>query len=302
MRLFLLPLLLIFLQQPSPSARKVSQPKQEQAASSQQTTNPDQRGTEQSPLVVKVVPAPKTQQETDQEAQDRKDKAANDRHIVWFSGALVIIGFLQFLVYTYQAKKLRETVKSAREQSDAMNRHIGEAARSATAMEDIAKKIDDGNRMIMRAYLTVTVGTALYQERRGPGQSDLKFEARPNLVNTGATPARHIRIRSKADILTLPIPENFTFPLPDVPEKPSFGGILGARQTNVIFGIIDEFVPDGDVPTIKQGTERALCVWGTVTYDDIFGEHHTTKFGQIVTWYPNNTVFVYFIPGQNDSD
>ncbi len=132
------------------------------------------------------VPSPtvKTQTETEQDATDRKEKATNDRYIVELTGILAIIAFLQLLVYTYQAKKLRETVKSAGEQSEAMERHIGEAARSANAMEKIVSTIEQGNRDVLRAYLTVTIGNALYQERR-EGQSDLKFEGKPNLVNTG---------------------------------------------------------------------------------------------------------------------
>ena len=119
---------------------------------------------------------------------------------------------MQLLVYGYQAKKLRETVKSAGEQSKAMERHIDEAARSADAMEKIVATIRQGNEDIMRAYLTVTVGTALYQMRRGQGQSDLKFEARPYLVNSGATQARKVLIRGNADILPLPIPNDLHSP------------------------------------------------------------------------------------------
>jgi hypothetical protein len=275
---------------------------QQPKSKSQQTAPADQRGTQESPLVVKVLPAIKTPEEAAREKKDREDKTENDGNLVKLTGVLAFVGFCQLLVYGYQAKKLRETVESAGEQSEAMERHIAEAARSASAMEAIGTTIEEGNRMIMRAYLTVTVGAALYQERRGPGQSDLKFEARPNLVNTGATPARHVRTRSKAAIVTIPIPEDFAYPLPENPVKPGFGGVLGAHQSNIIFAGLDDFVPDEEVPSIKQGVTQALCTWGTVTYEDIFGAPHITKFGQIITWLPNGNIFVYFIPGQNDSD
>jgi hypothetical protein len=98
-------------------------------------------------------------------------------------------------VFGYQAYKLKQTAESAGKESKAMERHIGEAARSANAMEQIANTIKTGNRAILRAYLTVTIGTALYQERRGPGLADLKFEGGANLLNTGNTPARNVRIR-----------------------------------------------------------------------------------------------------------
>jgi len=303
MRVFVISLaFFLVLQNPAPSAPRTKQPKQPQSAASQQAVNPDQRGTEQSPVIVKVVPTTKTQEEAEEDAQERKTKVSSDWWTVFLTGTLAFIAFLQLLVYTYQAKKLRETVKSAEGQSKAMERHIGEAARSANAMENVANVIQFGNKAVMRAYLTVVAGTAIHQERREPGQPDLKFEARPELRNTGNTPARNVGIRIKADILTLPIPDDFRYALPDEPSRPGFGGVLGAHQMNSIFGIVDRFVPDAEVGLIKEGTRKALCVWGLVTYEDIFGDHHTTRFGQIIQWYPNGSLFVYFVPGQNDSD
>ncbi|HEX4486880.1 MAG TPA: hypothetical protein VH088_11465 [Terriglobales bacterium] len=279
-----------------------SQQQNQKTAPTNTSTNTDKRGTNEAPLVVKTLPPVKAQAEIEQETKDRKDKSANDRNIVKLSAVLALVAALQLFVYSYQAYKLRETVKSAGEQAEAMERHIGEAARAATAMEKIATTIDGGNRAVMRAYVTVTVGTAIYQERRGPGQSDLYFEARPNLLNTGGTPARRVRIKTKADILPIPIPEDFTYPLPDDPVKPSFGAVVGAHQTHIMFGSVERFVPDAEVASIKQGTDKALCVWGVVTYEDIFGVPHSTKFGQIITWLPNNNIFIYFITGQNDAD
>jgi len=301
MRLLSLLTLLIFLQQPGPGSRKVSKPEQQQSPSSQQTAATDQRGTEQSPLVVKTIPPLKTQEEATQEAKDRNDKSANDRHVVWLTGALVLIGFLQFLVYAYQAKKLRETVESSGEQAEAMERHIGEASRSADAMEEIAKTIESGNKAIIRAYLTVVVGDIhIFQERRGPGQEDLRFETRPSLVNNGNTPARDVTIRIAADILKIPIPQEFGFPLPENVIKNA--GIVGPRQVSILAGTVDRFIPDGEIGITKEGATQALCVWGLITYKDIFGDQHQTKFGQWITWNPNGKVVGYYVAGQNDVD
>ena len=251
--------------------------------------------------MVKTIPAPKTQQESAQEAQYRSDKATNDRHIVWFSGALVVIGFFQFLVYAYQAKKLRETVSAAGEQSKAMERHINEATRSANAMEGIVSAIEEGNQAVMRAYLTVIIGNAIYQERR-VGQGDLKFEAKPILVNTGNTPARKIKIRIAADILPVPPPEGFKLPPPDE-NLARDAGMLGAHLNATMSGMVKDFVPDSEVANIKEGMKNAMCVWGFVTYEDIFGSNHTTRFGQWITWLPDGKVFGYYMGGgQNDAD
>lgn len=117
MRLFLVTLPLFpWSQSPTPTPRKIGKPKQQQSEVSQEPARTDQRGTEQSPLVVKTLVPPKTQAQADQDNEDRKEKSANDRHIAELTAALVFIAFLQFLVYAYQAKKFRETVESAGEQ------------------------------------------------------------------------------------------------------------------------------------------------------------------------------------------
>jgi len=305
MRLFSLLFLLIFLQQPAPSARKTNEPKQQQSSTGQQSSAADQRGTEKYPLMVKVIPAPKTQREAEQEIQDRNRKASSDWWTVRLTGTLALIAFLQFLVYAYQAEKLRQTVKSAEGQSKAMERHIDEAARSATAMETIATTIREGNKAVTRAYLTVVIGGAIPQQKGGEGEGDLKFQALPLLRNTGVTPAREVNIRINADILPIPIPETFTFP-------PKEGGglvpviatqVLGAHQdATLLGGIVDKLVPDADVPSVKQGDKKCLCVWGAITYQDIFKDQHTTRFGQQLFWLPDGKIHGFFIPGQNDSD
>jgi len=266
----------------------------------QHSSQTDQRGSQDSPLVVKVIPPAKTKEETEQETKDRNDKATNDRNLVKGTYILAGIGLLEFVVFGYQAIQLRKTVQSAAKQSEAMERYIAEAERSATAMETISNVIEDGNKAVMRAYLTVLIGDALWQERR-VGQDDLKFEAKPNIVNTGSTPARKLRIRIRADILPIPIPATFDFPLPPADDS-YFAGSIGAHQTSSTGSVINYFVPDAEVASIKEGMTKALCVWGNITYEDIFGNPHYTKFGQWLTWLPSNQLFGYYTPNQNDGD
>jgi hypothetical protein len=57
-----------------------------------------------------------------------------------------------------------------------------------------------------------------------------------------------------------------------------------------------------DVAVIKDGSEKALFVWGQITYDDVFGKEHHTKFGQSLVWLPDGKIFGYYTPGQNDAD
>jgi len=291
-------LLFVWLQIPAPTPNKAGKPKQQQSRASQQPADNDQRGTEQSPFVVKTLEPTKSKAEAEQEAKDRQQKTTNDGRIVVLTGVLAIIALGQLGVYLYQAKKLRETVAASGQQSVAMQRHIEEAARSADAMEQICVAIQSGNKAVMRAYLTVVVGSAVYQERR-VGQGDLKFEAKPNLMNTGNTPARKVCIRRTASILPIPIPEDFAYPLPDV--DAAGDAAVGAHLSYIMNVTVQDFVPDHEVHAIKEGNGQALCVWGIVTYEDIFGDCHTTKFAQSLTWLVDGTVYGVYIPGQNDA-
>ena len=299
MRLFLVMLVLLpWSQNPT---TKPSQSQQRQSRPAQEPTATDRRGTEQSPLVIKTLPTVKSKAETDQDTEDRDQKSSHDWWLVVFSGVLAVSAIFQLGVYGYQAKKLRETVKSAGEQSRAMERHIEEAARSADAMERIANKIEAGNKAVMRAYLTVNIGSAIYQQRRGPGQADLKFEAKPQLVNTRNTQARKVRIRKKAAILASPLPHDFRYSEISEQLNEPFATVAG-HQSYIISAIVPDDVPDADIQAVKEGSEQALHIWGVVTYEDIFGDTHTTQFGQLLTWLPDGQVYGYFTPGQNDAD
>jgi hypothetical protein len=288
---------------PTPSRTGKAQQRNSQTAS-------DQRGTDQSPLIVKTLPATKTQAETEQDVTDRKEKTANDRHIVELTGVLAVIAFLQLLVYTYQAKKLRETVESAIEQSEAMERSIEAAGRSAAAMEKVAAHIEISSKAAvdsvvalrertaqqMRAYLTVVVGAvSLYQDRL----ENIKFEGKALLVNGGHTPARKVSYRAKAEILPIPLPDNFEFALPN---KEIGGAMVGAGQNATISAMLEKFVQDIGVEDIKRGANRSLYLYGSISYEDIFGAKHTTKFCQSIVWLPNGTPFGYYVPGYNDAD
>jgi Sec-independent protein translocase protein TatA len=315
MPLFLLLLIFAASQGPSPAPTKAGDVPQPNSSAPSQAANSDQRGTEQSPLVIKLLPTDKTKQESEEDAQDRQEKASSDWWIVCLTGILALVAFLQLLVFGYQAKKLRETVESAKDQSSAMERHISEAARSANAMEGVAKSLEitaeasqqaavasqqsiASLRQQMRAWLTIIIGGGIPQER----VKNLKFDARPVILNTGLTPARNVRYQIKAAILPVPLPPDFDFPLPEQ-ELGAGGNCIGAHQNAQLMTVTDDYVPDEDVEDIKSGKDRALYSWGLVTYEDVFGgPSHQTQFCQQLTWLPDGKVFGYYTPGHNDAD
>jgi hypothetical protein len=214
----------------------------------------------------------------------------------------VLGGIVGVGIIFWQVMLLRQSVDASAEQSRAMERHIGEAARSANAMEEIADKIEAGNKAVMRAYLTVNIGGGSYQETNRVGQIDVKFGVSPTVANTGNTPARRVRIRTKAALFPSILPDNFSYD--DLgPETETPYATVAAHQSYTIHALLDDVVPDADVARIKVGDGQHLHAWGTITYEDIFGDLHTTKFGQWIVFIPpNNQVLGWYTPGQNDAD
>jgi hypothetical protein len=187
-----------------------------------------------------------------------------------------------------QTELTRETSTA---QSSDMQASIGEAVRAANAMEQVAEGIavsanaaqesvvtlKERTAMQMRAYVSVSVGVAIYQER----ERGLRFEARPLIVNTGHTPAHNLGFQAAARILPIPIANTFDFP---IPEQRIGAAMLGPQQNFTMKVVVPEYVHDEEVAGIKQGDGRALCVWGLVTYADAFGEPRETRFSQILFW------------------
>lgn len=257
----------VFWQFASPSQTVEVQP--QRPTSTHQRVVPNQQGNDNAPLVVRVVPAPKTKEETIEDANDRAEKLANDRKLIEFTHALVIatytlgaIGLLQLVVFGYQAIQLKVTVAASAQQ--------------------------------MRAYLCVQIGLGIYQER----DKNLRFEAKPLLVNTGNTPAYNVRYKARAAILPVPLPDNFEFPLP---EKEVGQATVGSQQNATLNAIVDDYCDDADVERIKHAEGEALFVWGTVTYQDIFGNSQHTHFCQYLVWLLNGNVFGFYVPGHNDA-
>jgi hypothetical protein len=94
---------------------------QSQPKESQQAPTAEQRGTEQMPFAVKVIPTNESQEKAASDAKDREEKMELDRRLVNFNGDLayytkVLVGVaaLQFLALILQAFFLSGTLKTAR--------------------------------------------------------------------------------------------------------------------------------------------------------------------------------------------
>lgn len=260
---------------------------------------------------------PKSPTELALEAQDRAERDKADQQAAQTNGWLVGIGLAQvgvFLaqlwVFGYQARKLRQTVVAAEQQSADTRESIRQSARSAAAIEALGENmaksaaaaaesvatVKDRTARQMRAYLTVVIGGATFQER----EKNLRFEARPLLVNTGNTPAYDVAYVAEAGIFSVPLP-------PGAAPQPSadlalLGAVVGPHQNSIMTALVSDFVDDAEVDAVKHGDGKSLYTWGIVTYKDVFGEQHATIFCQQIFWHPNDQIAGLYIAGRNSAD
>jgi len=215
--------------------------------------------------------------------------------IGWLQSGIFVAQLAVFVaqlgVFYYQALKLRQTVAASTEQSRDMKDSIAQATRAADAMEKFAKAATIGSQAAelsvvritqqMRAYLSVRIDQAIYQDRA----SNLRFEIRPMLINTGLTPAKKVGYAAKADVLPFPLADDFVFP--PLEESRSAFGLLAPQQNFSMNKPVDrDFFDDGEVEGIKRGNGRRLYIWGRVTYEDVFGEQKYTDFAHNIIWIP----------------
>jgi len=256
------------LQTPVPSKREAGQRRENQTGGTQQPPSRDQRGTEEVPFVVKTLPTPKTDTETTQDAQERKEKSANDSNLVKFTlylvvatGVLAVIGALQLFVFGYQAIQLQRTVQAAKESSDALiNTERPWVLIAAVGSEQKFRN----NQMAQEAYFTI----------RNYGKSPAwiiemggTFETLKNLSELPPNPVyEHIENETNRGIVIVPrTVEDDKYSL-WLPHKNAFVNAEFQRVANT--------------------KELLWCVYGFVIYKDIFGKVRETRFCSVLDEWP----------------
>jgi hypothetical protein len=282
-----------------------------QPNTSKEQSNDDLRGTDQSPISVRVLPTPKTDEETSQEKKNRDDLSSANWWMVRLTGAIGFIGLLQLFVFGLQAFQLRQTIRKMDEiatgQAKDMRASISEANRAAAAMEGVAKSLElttiatehsvsisreiaDTQKLVTelsgRAYLSAAFQTAIYQD------ADHIFEVQTTIANRGNTPAYNVTFRATVDVVPFPIPDDFDFPLPASTAGGSVSFIAPGLTKFITRGLAYR-VPDNDIDAIKHGAPpRCLLMWGMVNYEDAFKQDRFLKFAFIVSW-------VDWLPGKD---
>jgi hypothetical protein len=287
--------------------------KEPENKASQQSTTSEQRGTEEHPVVVKVIPTEKTAEERAVEEKDRTDKSSSDWWLVGMTGILALVGTGQGIVFAFQAIKLRDSVNITRQissqQERDMHSSISEASRAAVAMERVATGIAasvENTRQLgemqrdfwqrqMRAYLSVRFGGVVRQD----STKNYKFEIRVILANTGQTPAYNVFCLSRANVLPFPLPEGFSFETSEIPITSA--GVLGPQQVFTTGSFVDRMLSGEEISEISKGSAKRLYLYGIVNYTDAFGVDRFTNFSQRVEWLSDGTFMGFNTRRYNDA-
>lgn len=245
--------------------------KQPEAAVSQQKGREDQRGTEQSPLIVKVKPTQKTDAEREEEAKERERVAHNDRQKEKSDADLV--AYTQELAFFTKGLFIATVILAiatvglgvfAFFQSRDTKASVAEAKRAADIAEDSLVKLQ-------RAF--VSVQQIRHVSHLDPGIGKIWWSFHVIWENSGASPTRNLRFFVSRYLEDTDIPPDFKFDPMQTARPVTF---LGPKATTSSAEIA---VTGDELAAVQSGT-KFLYLWGRTDYRDVFAKtpDHVTKF------------------------
>lgn len=233
-------------------------------AESEKTAKKSQRGTKDNPIVVEILPAPKSKAQARYEGYEQYEKPKNEKYLVWATIALSVftLALACFTAFLW------------------------------SSTSDLVERSEKTAQTIERAYVQMSHAS-------GPNNPGLKVDpisgecsVQIGIKNYGSTPARVTRIFLTKRILGTLLPD-----LPDyrpdpgeTPEQPTEAFLM--KDTEI--GVGWKFTIDiSDIPLIAS-QEKQLAIYGFVDYTDQFGRDF--RGGYARNWVPNlpsnNLVFV----------
>lgn len=246
---------------PTPSSGEAGQiPKQVTGADKNQASIL-QKGTEDSPLVIRLKKTPVDETEARQDAEKRDSDSTSNWWTMVFTGFQAFFALSQVILFWWQLGQIRDSLKHAKDSADAAQDSAKAARDSVTAMENNAETQ-------LRAYVSFSLKhVGQLSSTKG---AELTFEC----FNYGQTPAKDVEFRAvvallSADAQTLP-----TFPEGWYPRRMNLfpSGEQHAtisHQTGAVFS-------EEERREIMSG-QSILVVGIVVQYWDVFGRGHITQ-------------------------
>jgi Sec-independent protein translocase protein TatA len=223
------------------------QQREEQRRQQQPTAPPTTQATpapaEQPPVPVRVVPAPKTEEERAAEREERERWSTLDARLLVLAGLLFLLGAVQVIAFA------------------ALALFVGRALRANGRSAQLTER---NAMMAQRAFVHVS---SLAWNLAGGG-----VKVSPAWDNNGTTPTRSLRISTNWKAWHGELPADFAYSYTRPPERL----FLGPRgQTDV--GSVT--IPMRDIQAAIE--ERVqLYFWGRATYEDVFegSQPHFVEF------------------------
>jgi hypothetical protein len=264
----------------SDSWGQLKQPSSQSKPSAQPSAT-DQRGTDQVPLAVKILPAADAKQQADKADQERKEKAIIDEKIAFetqriadytdrlarFTVLLFCIAVLQAGMFFWQLRYMNSGVKDARIAADA-------SKETALATRDSVNLARDNAERQLRAYVFVD-SAQVVNVIEGGGSP----ESHVVIKNFGQTPAYDVVNISGIAMDEYPSPPTLNLTMTDEDfgaEKPAMA--MGPSDTS--FSVIPSKrppVPPEIRSAVINGT-WVVYVYGEIRYKDVFGRKQWTKY------------------------
>jgi len=187
---------------------------------------------------------------------EKTEKKTSPDWLVWFTGALVLVGACQLIAMLVQAKWMRRTVGVAQDSADAANATV-------KTMQDTAERE-------LRAYVLATTG----QRHRDATRKDAS-SVKIVIKNFGATPAYELTNWMGVDIFRWPLPTDLG--TPENTDRNRSMSILGPGDTSELGGPLNTLLTAEQEAQIRRG-EYAMVLWGEIKYRDAFNIRRVTRF------------------------
>ncbi len=284
-------------QRPAPTPGRDGHKQQADAEHTATTPQQERGGSQDTPLFVKVVPTPPSQEQLTREANERQEKASSDGKLVtwtavlaWATLVLMFFTGINLLMLRGQKDELREQRGLMQKQADHLEEQAVQLRASVAQMRDTAERQ-------LRAYVCRAGNPNVRESHPVIGQTVFEFFV--PIKNMGATPASRMLARGKSVVSATSMP-------PDALDLPPDFGIsqvaLGPGQL-VKVSCASEALTDSQVSDVK--VPPPLRAWtlfliGEITYQDAFGRAQHLRFCEGIEWRGDTTVG-YMAPGPNEA-
>lgn len=238
----------------------------------------DQRGTDQFPLAVKILPGPDAKARSEQEEREGRDKTENDIKLTaetqriadytWWLSVITLFLFFaaigQIVVFYIQLRYMGEQLRFAR-------RGVIDAAIAANAAKDSADAaVTSAEHLprVERAYLFLAMEVESEIREFRYGDSTTRSKITFGLKNHGKTPAIVEELHTMARFWRESWPAMAT--AEGIPVQK--GWAISAGETQGGYAIEFPLRPD-EIEKAKAGDGYVLF-WGKIVYRDVFKDVH----------------------------